>query len=204
MTKKIKLACPACGSDDITRDGVLRWSVEDQRWEAAGEFDQMDCAECGAEFHEAREIAVPGEPADLTAKRDAVWRATPKDYRALSDATFSPHWPDKSRTILLPIDFYGPGNGTVLACLDNLSEDDLDRLIERRPPPRILGDTKLLVDHSRGREAQLPTTWREFVANNVDGIGFDQFEDIKGGLEIDGFYEAGADGSSPEFVVRVA
>ncbi len=54
---KITLHCPRCGSEDITRDGLLRWCVDAQAWEAAGELDAMNCDACDAEFYGAEERA---------------------------------------------------------------------------------------------------------------------------------------------------
>ncbi len=57
--KKVKLVCPNCGSENITRDGLLRWSVPEQKWEVAGELDCMNCDDCdGEEISEAEEIEV--------------------------------------------------------------------------------------------------------------------------------------------------
>lgn len=44
-----KPVCTHCGSDDVTRDGILRWSVQDQRWEVSAELQNEDCNACGGE-----------------------------------------------------------------------------------------------------------------------------------------------------------
>ena len=56
---KVKLVCPYCGSDEITRDGPLEWDVEKQEWVSYGFVrDEMGCVECGKEFDEAAEERV--------------------------------------------------------------------------------------------------------------------------------------------------
>src|SRR5271166_3335253 len=47
---KIKMICPHCGSDDVTRDCLGRWSVKDQKWEASSELDSMQCEACDREI----------------------------------------------------------------------------------------------------------------------------------------------------------
>lgn len=47
---KIKMVCPSCGSDDVTRDCLGRWSVEEQKWEVSSELDCMQCEACGEEI----------------------------------------------------------------------------------------------------------------------------------------------------------
>jgi hypothetical protein len=66
MAQKVKLVCPKCGSEDISRDASAHWSVETQSWEISGVFDDMSCNYCDAEFNEAEEIAVLEEQAELT------------------------------------------------------------------------------------------------------------------------------------------
>jgi len=69
---KVKLVCPHCGSDDITRDGLLRWSVPDQKWEASSELDNMDCNACGEEISDAKEVEVDAviEPTETAEEPD--------------------------------------------------------------------------------------------------------------------------------------
>ena len=47
---KIKMICPHCGSDDVTRDCLGRWSVKNQRWEVSSELDSMQCEACDREI----------------------------------------------------------------------------------------------------------------------------------------------------------
>lgn len=61
--QKIKMICAKCGSEDVTRDGFLKWSVEKQAWDVVGELDHADCNSCGEEvdlilrFFEAEPMA---------------------------------------------------------------------------------------------------------------------------------------------------
>ena len=43
----IVVTCRECGGEGVTRDAVVRWSVEDQKWELSGIFDNADCDDCG-------------------------------------------------------------------------------------------------------------------------------------------------------------
>jgi len=47
---KIKMICPYCGSDDVTRDALARWSVAEQTWEISSELDGMQCEACDREI----------------------------------------------------------------------------------------------------------------------------------------------------------
>lgn len=44
---KVVIVCRQCGSEEVTRDAVVRWSVEDQDWQVSGIFDNADCDHCG-------------------------------------------------------------------------------------------------------------------------------------------------------------
>lgn len=46
-TPPIKICCQNCGSEDVTRDAVVRWCVENQEWEVSNVFDNADCDNCG-------------------------------------------------------------------------------------------------------------------------------------------------------------
>ena len=50
---KIKMICPHCGSDDVTRDALARWSVEGQKWKVSSELDSMECEACDREIGSA-------------------------------------------------------------------------------------------------------------------------------------------------------
>ncbi len=47
---KIRMICPYCGSDDVTRDCLARWNVADQQWEVTSELDSMRCEACDREI----------------------------------------------------------------------------------------------------------------------------------------------------------
>lgn len=47
---KLKMVCPYCGSEDVTRDALARWSVEEQKWEVSSELDSMQCEACDREI----------------------------------------------------------------------------------------------------------------------------------------------------------
>ena len=61
MSAKIKVVCPTCGSDDVTRDGILSWDIPTQEWVVVGEYDDMTCNECGYEGHSFDEKTVEEE-----------------------------------------------------------------------------------------------------------------------------------------------
>lgn len=54
-----RMVCERCGSDNVTRDGALRWNGT--AWEAAGEYDNCTCGDCGHEGHEILVEVRPGE-----------------------------------------------------------------------------------------------------------------------------------------------
>jgi len=43
---RIKIVCAKCGSENVTRDTLARWSVADQKWEVSSELDNFDCDDC--------------------------------------------------------------------------------------------------------------------------------------------------------------
>jgi hypothetical protein len=58
---KVKMICPRCGSDDVTRDGLARRSLEEQKWEISSELDCMQCEACEEELGSEgfEEVVVP-------------------------------------------------------------------------------------------------------------------------------------------------
>lgn len=50
MIKLRTLVCPHCQSENITRDGLLRWSPTLQAWEMSSELDNMTCDDCGEDL----------------------------------------------------------------------------------------------------------------------------------------------------------
>lgn len=57
----LKMRCENCGSEEVTRDGTLAWSVDEQRWEAAGAFDTFGCNSCGTEAKQVEEVKLEGD-----------------------------------------------------------------------------------------------------------------------------------------------
>ncbi|WP_175762261.1 hypothetical protein [Burkholderia anthina] len=47
--EKITMCCPSCGSDDVTKDAIVSWDRDLQRWENAGVLDSGNCNHCGRE-----------------------------------------------------------------------------------------------------------------------------------------------------------
>jgi hypothetical protein len=58
---KIKMICPHCGSEDVTRDALARWSVEEQKWVVSSELDTMQCEACNREIGSGGFDQVPVE-----------------------------------------------------------------------------------------------------------------------------------------------
>ena len=56
----IKVVCPDCGSDNVTRDACARWSVQTQDWILSTVYDDITCNDCGRESFEFG----AGEPKD--------------------------------------------------------------------------------------------------------------------------------------------
>ncbi|MEM8561508.1 MAG: hypothetical protein AAGF57_04700 [Pseudomonadota bacterium] len=55
---KINLKCPSCGSDNVWRDALARWSFECQEWVLDCTYDDMGCSDCQDEFKECAEETV--------------------------------------------------------------------------------------------------------------------------------------------------
>lgn len=50
MTKKIKMVCYRCGSDDVIADAYATWNVKEQRWELESTYDKGSyCNSCNDE-----------------------------------------------------------------------------------------------------------------------------------------------------------
>jgi hypothetical protein len=50
MSKKIKMVCAECGSDDVLADAYAEWNVAAQKWELQNTFDKgAYCNACEAE-----------------------------------------------------------------------------------------------------------------------------------------------------------
>ena len=58
MTKKVRIICADCGSDDVRRDADVAWNCNTQEWELCAIYDQGSCEACGDEVSlEEEEIA---------------------------------------------------------------------------------------------------------------------------------------------------
>lgn len=44
---KIKPVCTICGSDEVTRDAIVRWDVEAQTWIISSLLEDLQCDHCG-------------------------------------------------------------------------------------------------------------------------------------------------------------
>lgn len=53
---RIKIVCSRCGSDDVTRDGILTWSVSGQCWEVCSELDATNCNACDGDEVDLDEV----------------------------------------------------------------------------------------------------------------------------------------------------
>jgi len=50
----MKLLCPYCHSENISRDASAKWNGE--KWELSCTYDDITCDDCGRDFYEANEI----------------------------------------------------------------------------------------------------------------------------------------------------
>jgi predicted RNA-binding Zn-ribbon protein involved in translation (DUF1610 family) len=68
VAKKVKLLCPKCKSDSISRDANCFWNIESQEWEISSCDGDIFCDDCGNEFLRAKEQEVedvqPAQPID--------------------------------------------------------------------------------------------------------------------------------------------
>lgn len=69
MTKTktaVKIVCPHCGSESISKDASAHWNDKTQEWELSGTQDFEICDDCGAQgdcFADRRPIDASGAPA---------------------------------------------------------------------------------------------------------------------------------------------
>jgi hypothetical protein len=71
---RVIVVCAHCGSDNVTRDGLLEWDTDAQQWVKRGELDNTDCEECGGETSLIDIELKPGEKYDLFSYEWAVTR----------------------------------------------------------------------------------------------------------------------------------
>ena len=88
MSKRIKMVCKFCGSDDVCSDAFAAWSVERQKWELLSTLDTTTCNACGDE-QDLAEVTVGSGPwppeavPNEAAFHKAVARFLPKKKQAL-------------------------------------------------------------------------------------------------------------------------
>ena len=100
MTKRIKIVCGECGSEDCGRDATARWCVETQDWELSCVQDDAWCdGECAGERVRLVEVELedqtePAPKADALAAvvaalkrweqfaRDNLWTEEDLDFLA--------------------------------------------------------------------------------------------------------------------------
>lgn len=46
MSKKIRMVCATCGSDDVLADAWASWDINSQQWELSQTFDEKYCNNC--------------------------------------------------------------------------------------------------------------------------------------------------------------
>lgn len=50
MTKRVKMVCSTCKSDEVLCDAYAEWDVDTQKWELQNTFDKgAFCAKCDGE-----------------------------------------------------------------------------------------------------------------------------------------------------------
>ena len=81
---KIKMTCPHCGSDDVTRDCLGRWSVERQNWEVSSELDSMQCEACDREIGSDGfdEVPVEANTGTSGSRSPVFWKGG--DFRSIT------------------------------------------------------------------------------------------------------------------------
>lgn len=47
--KRVAFVCGQCGSNDVTRDALAKWSVAEQDWVLRGVLDEATCETCERE-----------------------------------------------------------------------------------------------------------------------------------------------------------
>ncbi|MFP3645170.1 hypothetical protein [Paraburkholderia sp. SIMBA_054] len=57
MAGKLRMCCPNCGSEDVSKDAAVRWCFETQQWEVSGIFDNANCDACESELKHLDEVS---------------------------------------------------------------------------------------------------------------------------------------------------
>lgn len=64
--RRVKIVCPHCGSDNVSKDSSALWDVDAQAWTFGDVQDCETCQDCGAEgdcFGQRRPVDAPDGPA---------------------------------------------------------------------------------------------------------------------------------------------
>jgi hypothetical protein len=82
MSQKIRVVCSVCGSLNVTRDALARWSEPEQKWEVSGELDNTDCDDCGEE----RDLVDVSLDTIICACPNCDWRGLESFLKPIKDA----------------------------------------------------------------------------------------------------------------------
>ncbi|WP_322037960.1 hypothetical protein [Burkholderia cenocepacia] len=53
---KIKMCCPHCGSNLVTKDALVMWDIATQDWQVVSVLDNGNCEACGAELRHVNDV----------------------------------------------------------------------------------------------------------------------------------------------------
>lgn len=56
---RYKMACPDCGSENVSKDATVRWDVDNQDWSISGIKSVGFCSDCKTELSRVAQIEVP-------------------------------------------------------------------------------------------------------------------------------------------------
>lgn len=62
-SRRIRIVCSRCGSDDCGRDATARWNLITQEWEISGIFDNSWCDACGTDDPGLLEVEITDQSA---------------------------------------------------------------------------------------------------------------------------------------------
>lgn len=107
---RIRVFCPVCREESVTRDANASWSITTQQWETASVFDDGYCGTCEQSIKgwETEPVKLPADPDGMNDKR-SDWahgaiahfeKTTGTDREdALSDLLGDlMHWADRNQT----------------------------------------------------------------------------------------------------------
>lgn len=55
----VKMVCNKCGSENVSNDALVRWSVRAQDWQISAVLDNATCEECGNDGSVINEVEIP-------------------------------------------------------------------------------------------------------------------------------------------------